>query len=96
MFSSSHSFSHHITSQAVLIEACRIESALKQAGFDPFDFDLGDLARHRLVGEAMADVSACGVEVRQKHWARRPGGGIDLVIEVASMTDLVATKLALG
>ncbi len=79
-----------------MLEACRIESALKQAGFDPFDYDLGDLARHRLVGEAMAHLGACGVEVRQKHWARRPDDGVDLLIEVASTTDLVATKLALG
>ncbi len=79
-----------------MLEACRIESALKQAGLDPFDYDLGDLARHRLAEEAMAHLGACGVDVRQKHWARHPGGGVDLVIEVASMTDLVAAKLALG
>ncbi len=44
----------------------------------------------------MAHLGAFGIDVRQKHWAHHPGGGVDLVIEVASTTDLVAAKLALA
>jgi hypothetical protein len=96
VLSPDRSFHHRITDNAVDLEVQRIEAALKQADCDPFGFDLGGLARHRLVEEAVGDLRQHGVDVKQKHWMALHDGGVDLAIEVTSTADFVFAKLMLG
>ena len=90
MLFSDHAVRHHITYNAVDLEVRHI------SGCDPYGFDLGDFARHRLVWETIADLVEDGVEVQQKHWAPLHGGGVDRIIAVANTTDGVFAQLKLG
>lgn len=96
MLIAERTYIHAITSNAVDLEACEIEAALRRGGYDPSGLDFGPQAAQRLVDEAMKALGMINLPVVQRVWSRQSNGGVELAIEFADVADVAAAKLVLG
>ena len=90
------SLTHRVSAEGVDAEVRRIEAALRAGGYDATGLDLEAVARAALARDLIRQVEHAGAHLVAAPWGEDGAGGLEIVFQPLSDTDLLAIKMALS